>query len=92
MMEQFPHSKLADKNVNTLIFPNLESGNISYKLLQELSNFDTVGPILMGLKKSVHIVQLESSVNEIVNITRIAAAELKQKNKNYDNTHRGKYL
>ena len=74
MMEQFPHSKLADKNVNTLIFPNLESGNISYKLLQELSNFDTVGPILMGLKKSVHIVQLESSVNEIVNITRIAAA------------------
>ena len=60
--------------MNTLIFPNLESGNISYKLLQELSNFDTIGPILMGLNKSVHIVQLESSVNEIVNITRIAAA------------------
>ena len=74
MKEQFPYSKLIDKNVNTLIFPNLESGNISYKLLQELSNFDTIGPILMGLNKSVHIVQLESSVNEIVNITRIAAA------------------
>ena len=74
MKEQFPYSKLINNNVNTLIFPNLESGNISYKLLQELSNFDTIGPILMGLKKSVHIVQLESSVNEIVNITRIAAA------------------
>ena len=74
MKDQFPHSKLVNQNVNTLIFPNLESGNIAYKLLQELSNFDTIGPILLGLKKSIHIVQLESSVKEIVNITKIATA------------------
>ena len=79
MKEQFPHSKLSNQNVNTLIFPNLESGNISYKLLQELSNFDTIGPILLGLKKPVHIVQLESSVKEIVNITKIAAAAAQTK-------------
>ena len=79
MKEQFPHSKLVNQSVNTLIFPNLESGNISYKLLQELSNFDTIGPILLGLKKPVHIVQLESSVNEIVNITKIAAAAAQTK-------------
>jgi len=79
MKEQFPHSKLNKGNVNTLIFPNLESGNISYKLLQELSKFDTIGPILLGLKKPVHIVQLESSVKEIVNITKIAAAAAQTK-------------
>ena len=79
LQEQFPHSKLNNQNVNTLIFPNLESGNISYKLLQELSNFDTIGPILLGMKKPVHIVQLESSVKEIVNITKIAAAAAQTK-------------
>ncbi len=79
MKEQFPHSKLNNGDVNTLIFPNLESGNISYKLLQELSNFDTIGPILLGLRKPVHIVQLESSVKEIVNITKIAAAAAQTK-------------
>ena len=79
MKEQFPHSKLNKGNVNTLIFPNLEAGNISYKLLQELSKFDTIGPILLGLKKPVHIVQLESSVKEIVNITKIAAAAAQTK-------------
>ena len=79
MKDQFPHSKLVNQNVNTLIFPNLESGNISYKLLQELSNFDTIGPILLGLKKSIHIVQLESSVKEIVNITKIATAAAQTK-------------
>ncbi len=79
MKEQFPHSKLNNENVNTLIFPNLESGNISYKLLQELSNFETIGPILLGMKKPVHIVQLESGVKEIVNITKIAAAAAQTK-------------
>ena len=69
-MEQFPHSKLADKNVNTLIFPNLESGNISYKLLQELSNFDTVGPILMGLKKfSARIISIQQKLTYFGNDT-----------------------
>ncbi len=77
--EQFPHSKLKNENVNTLIFPNLDSGNISYKLLQELSNYETIGPILLGMKKPAYIVQLESSVKEIVNITKIVAASAQTK-------------
>ena len=71
----FPFSKLNDKKVNTLIFPNLLSGNVSYKILQELSNYETMGPVLLGMKKSVHILQLESSVNEIVHMATIAAVD-----------------
>jgi len=71
----FPFSKLSDKKVNTLIFPNLLSGNVSYKILQELSNYETMGPVLLGMKKSVHILQLESSVNEIVHMATIAAVD-----------------
>ncbi|MBF25219.1 MAG: NADP-dependent malic enzyme [Flavobacteriales bacterium] len=71
----FPFSKLIDKNVNTLIFPNLFSGNISYKVLQELSNVETMGPVLLGMKKSVHILQLESSVNEIIHMATIASVD-----------------
>jgi malate dehydrogenase (oxaloacetate-decarboxylating)(NADP+) len=71
----FPFSKLGDKKVNTLIFPNLVSGNISYKILQELSNVETMGPVLLGMKKSVHILQLESSVNEIVHMATIASVD-----------------
>src|SRR5690606_31088501 len=63
--EIFPFSDLARKNTNTLIFPNLSSGNIAYKLLQEMAGFETIGPILMGMKKPVHILQLGSSVREI---------------------------
>ena len=63
------------KKVNTLIFPNLDSGNISYKILQELSNFETMGPVLLGMNKSVHILQLESSVNEIVHMATIASVD-----------------
>jgi len=77
--EQFPHSKLKNESVNTLIFPNLDSGNISYKLLQELSSYETIGPILLGMKKPAYIVQLESSVKEIVNITKIVAAAAQTK-------------
>ncbi len=71
----FPFSKLKDKKVNTLIFPNLVSGNISYKILQELSNVETMGPVLLGMKKSVHILQLESSVNEIIHMATIASVD-----------------
>ena len=74
-MGLFPFSKLKDKKVNTLIFPNLDSGNISYKILQELSNFETMGPVLLGMNKSVHILQLESSVNEIVHMATIASVD-----------------
>ena len=73
--EKFPFSDLANKQVNVLIFPNLESGNIAYKLMQELAGFETIGPILIGLKKTIHILQLGASVKEIVNITTLAVAD-----------------
>jgi malate dehydrogenase (oxaloacetate-decarboxylating)(NADP+) len=70
--ERFPFSKLVGKKVNTLIFPNLSSGNIAYKLLQSLGDCQTVGPILSGLKKPIHILQLGSSVEEIVDMIIVA--------------------
>lgn len=79
--EVFPFTALANKRVNTLIFPNLDSGNMSYKLLQEFGGVETIGPILIGMKKSVHILQLGSSVNEIVNMITIAAADAHSKRK-----------
>ena len=74
-MGLFPFSKLLDKKVNTLIFPNLMSGNVSYKILQELSNVETMGPVLLGMNKSVHVLQLESSVSEIVHMATIASVD-----------------
>ena len=81
--EQFPFSKLGDKGANTLIFPNLSSGNISYKLLQEMGELEVIGPVLLGMNKSVHIMQLGASVREIVNMTTIAVvdAQVKQAKK-----------
>ena len=70
--EKFPFSELVDKSVNTLIFPNLVSGNIAYKLMQEMSEAEVIGPVLLGMRKSVHILQLGSSVREIVNMVTIA--------------------
>jgi len=70
--ERFPFSDLVGKKVNTLIFPNLSSGNIAYKLLQSLGDCRTIGPILSGLKKPVHILQLGSSVEEIVDMIIVA--------------------
>ncbi len=76
MKERFPFSDLADESANILIFPNLDSANISYKLLKEIDNrVVNVGPILMGLNKSVHIVQLHSSVDEIVHMISIAVID-----------------
>jgi malate dehydrogenase (oxaloacetate-decarboxylating)(NADP+) len=79
LKDNFPFSRLADAPANTLIFPNLESGNIAYKLLQELGDAEAVGPILLGLKKPVHIVQLGSSVREIVNMITIAVLDVQGK-------------
>tara|TARA_R110002012_G_scaffold291564_1_gene486058 strand:- start:59240 stop:61531 length:2292 start_codon:yes stop_codon:yes gene_type:complete len=81
LQDTFPFSKLAGKKVNTLIFPNLESGNITYKLLKELNQADSIGPIMMGMRKPVHILQLEASVDEIVNMTAIAVIDAQQKEK-----------
>jgi len=79
LKENFPFSTLAEAPANTLVFPNLESGNIAYKLLQELGGAEAVGPILLGLNKPVHIVQLGSSVREIVNMVTIAVVDAQTK-------------
>lgn len=79
LQDNFPFSTLKGQAANTLIFPTLESGNIAYKLLQEIGGAEAVGPILLGLKKSVHVLQLGSSVREIVNMVTIAVADAQEK-------------
>ena len=76
----FPFSDLK-QNANTLIFPNLESGNIAYKLMQEFDDVEAIGPILIGMKKPVHILQLGCSVREIVNMVTIAVIDAQTKRK-----------
>ena len=78
---KFPFSKLAGRKVNTLVFPNLESANITYKLLKELNKSDSIGPIMVGLRKSVHIMQLGASVDEIVNMTAVAVIDAQEREK-----------
>lgn len=75
LKEQFPFSCLVDNKVNTLIFPNLAAGNIAYKLMQELAGAEAIGPLLLGMKKPVHILQLGSSVREIVNMVTLAVVD-----------------
>ncbi|MEO6902319.1 MAG: NADP-dependent malic enzyme [Bacteroidia bacterium] len=79
LKEQFPFADIVDKKVNTLIFPNLASGNIAYKLIQEMGAAEAIGPVLIGLKKPVHILQLGSSVREIVNMVTIAVVDAQTK-------------
>jgi malate dehydrogenase (oxaloacetate-decarboxylating)(NADP+) len=81
LQQKFPFSKLAGKKVNTLIFPNLESGNSTYKLLKELRGIDSIGPIMMGMEKPCHILQLGASVDEIVNMSAVAVIDAQQKEK-----------
>ncbi len=73
--ELYPFSSLAKEGANTLIFPNLTSANIAYKLLMEIGGAETIGPILLGMKKPVHILQTGSSIKEIVNMTAIAVVD-----------------
>ena len=68
----YPFSELSENGANTLIFPNLASGNIAYKLVMELGSAQAIGPVLMGMKKPIHILQLGSSIREIVNMTAVA--------------------
>ena len=75
LKENYPFSELVDKDVNTLIFPNLAAGNVAYNLLKEVGNADAIGPILLGLKKPVHILQLGTSVRNIVNMATIAVVD-----------------
>ncbi|WP_374949915.1 NADP-dependent malic enzyme [Mucilaginibacter sp.] len=79
LKENFEFSTLNGSPANTLIFPTLEAGNIAYKLLQEIGGAEAVGPILLGLKKPVHVLQLGSSVREIVNMVTIAVIDAQAK-------------
>lgn len=75
LKSKFPFSKLVNKKVNTLVFPNLDSANITYKMLKELNKATSIGPIIMGLEKAVHIFQLGASVDEMVNMTAVAVVD-----------------
>jgi malate dehydrogenase (oxaloacetate-decarboxylating)(NADP+) len=79
--DRFAFSTLNRKKVNALIFPNLDAANITYKLLKELNNTLSIGPILMGLQYPIHVLQLGASVEEIVNMTAVAVVDAQQKEK-----------
>jgi malate dehydrogenase (oxaloacetate-decarboxylating)(NADP+) len=79
LAKEFPFSKLNGKKVNVLIFPNLESANITYKLLKELEGAESIGPVILGLNKAVHVLQLGSSVDEMVNMAALAAVDAQQR-------------
>jgi len=79
LKSKFPFSKLVDKKVNTLIFPNLDAANITYKMLKELNKADSIGPIMLGLDKPVHIIQLGASVEEMVNMSAVAVVDAQEK-------------
>ena len=81
LKSKFPFSKLVNHKVNTLIFPNLESANITYKMLKELYKVDSIGPIMLGLDKPVHIFQLGASVEEMVNMAAVAVIDAQEKEK-----------
>jgi malate dehydrogenase (oxaloacetate-decarboxylating)(NADP+) len=76
--KEFPFSDLKGK-ANVLIFPDLNSGNIAYKLMDRLTNASLVGPILMGMKKPIHVLQKGATVDEIINMTAIAVVEAQYK-------------
>jgi malate dehydrogenase (oxaloacetate-decarboxylating)(NADP+) len=78
---KFPFSKLAGKEVNVLIFPNLEAANITYKLLKELNKVGSIGPIMLGMGKPVHIFQLGASVEEMVHMSAIAVIDAQENEK-----------
>ena len=79
LKENYPFSELSNYDVNTLIFPNLSSGNVAYNLLKEVGGADAIGPILLGLKKPVHVLQLGSSVREIINMVTLAVVDAQSK-------------
>jgi malate dehydrogenase (oxaloacetate-decarboxylating)(NADP+) len=84
LQSKFPFSKLAGKKVNTLVFSNIDSANITYKMIKELENADNIGPIMLGMRKPVHILQLGASVDEMVHMTAITVIDA-QKKENFFN-------
>jgi len=81
LKENYPFSELVDQDVNVLIFPNLTAGNLAYHLLKELGGAEAIGPILLGMKKPVHVLQLGSSVRNIVNMALVAVVDAQSKTK-----------
>ena len=79
LKENYPFTELLNGEVNTLIFPNLAAGNIAYNLLQEVAGTDSIGPILLGLKKPVHVLQLGSTIRSIFNMVLIAVVDAQTK-------------
>ena len=79
LRDNYPFSELVDKDVNVLMFPNLTSGNITYNLLKEVGGADAIGPILLGLKKPVHVLQLGSTVRSIINMAQVAVVDAQLK-------------
>ncbi|MGB1283049.1 MAG: NADP-dependent malic enzyme [Polaribacter sp.] len=79
LAKEFPFSKLNRKKVNVLIFPNLESANITYKLLKEIDDATSIGPVILGLSKPVHVLQLGASVDEMVNMAALAVVDCQEK-------------
>ena len=75
MQRIFPFSNLAEESANTLIFPNLNAGNMAYKLIQEIAEVDSIGPVLVGMKKPVHILQLGCTVREIINMVTLSVVD-----------------
>lgn len=81
LKDKFPFSKLAGKKVNTLIFANLDAANITYKLLKELDSVVSIGPIMLGMDKPVHVFQLGASVEEMVNMAAVVVVDAQEKEK-----------
>jgi len=82
LRDNYPFSDLVDEEVNTLIFPNLAAGNVAYNLLKEVGGADAIGPILLGIKRPVHVLQLGSSVRSIINMANIAVVDAQQRSRN----------
>lgn len=87
LKDNYPFSELITGSANTLIFPNLDSGNIAYKLLMEMAGAEAIGPVLLGLAKPVHILQLGSAVREIVNMVTIAVVDAQSRKTQYSTVH-----
>jgi malate dehydrogenase (oxaloacetate-decarboxylating)(NADP+) len=79
LRDNYPFSELVDEDVNVLMFPNLTSGNVTYNLLKEVGGADAIGPILLGLKKPVHVLQLGSTVRSIINMALVAVVDAQLK-------------
>lgn len=77
--KNFPHSKLAGKRVNALVFPNLEAANSNYKMLKEINNVESIGPIMLGMRKPIHLLQLGASVEEMVSMVAVVVVDAQEK-------------